>query len=112
MSLHSEGKLVFDNVAIDRQHAILDGIAAWRQGCEADRQLLGIIRAHLDIPAIHLLASSVPHREGAEVGFEPFVEPELCPGTRARTARRVGTDLTRPACAQIPVGSNSTRPRG
>jgi hypothetical protein len=67
-------------MAIDRQNAILYGIGAWRQGCEANRKFLGVLRANVDIAAIHLLSSSIPHGEGAELGFEPFVEPELDPG--------------------------------
>src|SRR5262245_5563864 len=103
---------MFHDVAIDRQHAILHGIGAWHQDREADRQLLGIIWTNLDIPAIHLLAARVPHGERAEVGFKPFVEPELHPGGHAGQHRPVdGYRFDQTGMGPDPHGESQHQPQ-
>jgi hypothetical protein len=67
-------------VSIHGEDPELDGVGTGGERADPDREQFQVIRANLNVAAVHLLAFPVPNRQVGELGLQALVEPELDPG--------------------------------
>src|SRR5882724_3690314 len=80
--LHRERQARLDDVAVDREDAKADGVAAGQEGLQREREPAGVLGQYRDVAKVDLSAGFIRDRRLRVCRLEPLVEPELDPRRR------------------------------